>query len=404
MAKRANGEGTIRKRADGRWEGRYYDPIEDKQKSIYRKTQKEVREELDKIAVDKDIGRVILKTDMTLDEWVDFYIENYKEGYIKPQSVNAIRYKYKNHIQPYLGSKKIAQITEIDVRQLLRQLSDKYANNTAAQTKGCLTGILEQAMRNKLIKENPSKYVKMPQNLNETKPKRELTDYEIYWFFRGLSECCTSDVMYFELLLTTGARRGEILALKWQDISEDYSYLVIDETYVEYFDYKSNTRSRVVNTPKTKDSIRIIPIQEEIKARLKYAKDTAIFIAKQFNREFAESNFIFANPRTGKIINSSHVDTVIRTVRDYLKREYNLELPKITAHYFRHTFASRALREGVSLETLKELLGHSDFKMIGRIYAHSSNTDKEKAINKMFASMETPLGSDCGQRVMMMKN
>lgn len=399
MAKRANGEGTIRKRSDGRWEGRYYDPIDNKQKSIYRKTQKEVREELDKVAVDKDVGKFVSKTDMTLDEWFEFYVKTYKEGYIKPQSVSVLRYTYKSNIQPYIGEKKIVQITEADIRHMYRQWSCDHTQKTADQAKGYLTSILEQAVKSKAIKENVTKNVKLPKCSNESQKKRELTDNELYWFFRGLKEYRNTDMLYFEMLLTTGARRGELMALQWKDISEDFSFISINETYVEYYETTTGKSTSRMNTPKTETSNRIIPIHKSVQHQLQQAKETARFVASQFGREFAENDYIFIDNQTGECVSYRYVDCVIRSVKHYLKKSYNIDLIGMSSHYFRHTFASKGLREGISLETMKELLGHSDYGMISKIYAHSSNVDKEQAISTMFPSsvQRSPLGSDCGQ-------
>lgn len=122
-----------------------------------------------------------------------------------------------------------------------------------------------------------------------------------------------------------------------------------------------------------------------------------MFASKQFSRTFSNDDYIFIDYQTGELMPRSHPDSVIRTVTSYLKKTYNLDFAKISPHYFRHTFASKGLREGVSLETLKELLGHSDYTMISRIYAHSSTEDKEKAISAMFSPKKV-LGSNCGQK------
>lgn len=117
MAKRANGEGTIRKRPDGRWEGRYIDPVTNKQHSVYAKTQKEVREKLSAVATDKDSGMFISRDSITVNEWFDIFIETYKRGVIKPQSVSVIISKYQKYIKPVIGHIPIQDVTQHEIKK-----------------------------------------------------------------------------------------------------------------------------------------------------------------------------------------------------------------------------------------------------------------------------------------------
>lgn len=382
MAKRANGEGTIRKRKDGRWEGRYYDPIADKQKSIYGKTQKEVREKLSEIAFSKDILTFVTTNTITVDEWFEIFINTYKKGLIRPQSVSVFKSYYKCHIKPYIGDKQIKNVTQQEITKILKEESVKCNAGTIKQIKTYTNEIFRQAVKSKIIKLNPVTDVQIPQNQNTNHLKQEITKNELYWFFRGLNEYKHNDTLFFLLLLMTGMRRGEAIALKWRNISSDFRFVYIDTTYVEYIENHHIIKDE--NPPKTKTSIRTIPLQEQIADALKNQKEKAHFIAEQFNREFSEDDYVFIEPKANKPLALDHFKYTITAIRNYLKKEYNIDLNKFSSHYFRHTFASIAIRQNIPLETIRELLGHSDYNTILK-YAHANNDDKINAINKMFS-------------------
>ena len=381
MARRANGEGTIRKRGDGRWEGRYYDPEADKQRSVYGRTQKEVREKLSKIAVGKDTLTFVTPNTITVDEWFELFINTYKEGIIRPQSVAIIKSYYKCHIRSHIGEQQLQKVTKENIVRLLKAESTQCSTQTVKQIKTYLSEIFAQAVKSQMIKINPATGVQIPRNQNPDCPKRELSSEELYWFFRGLNEHKHNDVLFFSLLLTTGIRRGEAIALKWRDFSEDFKFVNINSTYVQYM--KDGCLIKDENPPKSRTSIRSIPIQKQMIISLQAHKERAQFVAKQFDRDFAEDDYVFIESKTNQPLQLDHFKYTITAIRNYLKKEYNVDIDRFSPHYFRHTFATMAMRNNIPLETVKQLMGHSKYDMILK-YAHSSDDDKINAINKMF--------------------
>lgn len=382
MAKRANGEGTIRKRSDGRWEARYFDTASESQKSIYGKTQKEVREKLSEITVEKDKLTYISPTQLTVGEWFQVFIDKYKTGFIKPQSVAMIKSNYRCHIAKYIGDKPIQKVTTDDVTRILKEESAACNKGTVNLIKTYLNEIFIQARKCKLIKLNPVTEAIVPENQNPDRKKRELMEDELYWFFRGLIEHRPKDFLFFLVLASTGMRCGEGASLKWEDVTKDFSYINIKTTNVRYYDNGKSIDTE--NSPKSRNGIRGIPIKQEIIPLLKKHKERAKFIADQFGREFSESDYIFITAKTNKPIAVSTFEYSITAVCNYLKSEYNLEVEDFSTHYFRHTFATRAVRGSVPLETLRNLLGHSTYEQVLK-YTHSNKNDEVAAINKIFA-------------------
>ena len=386
MSKRANGEGTVRQRPDGRWEGRYKDPFTGKQKSIYGKTQKEVISKLRITLYENDAGNFVADNSLTLNEWFEIYMEQYKSGVVKPQTENLMRSRYYNHVKPIIGNKELSAIVESDIRAVLQKLKEKYLSISTVKiiTKE-LSALLNKAQSKGFIKEIPTKDIVIPQKyFKEPVKKRELTNEEISWFFKGLAEYKPSDVLYFEILYYTGARRGEIASLRWCDISEDFSIIHINSTYIEYSDVQTKKYVKKVGTTKTETSVRDIPLPECICEELKKKKENAKLIASQFNRDFSNENYIFINASDNTILRTGHYTNIVNATIRFLEKNYNVNLQHFSMHYFRHTFTSQALRKNVSMETLKQILGHSSYAMIDKIYAHCSIDDKSKAINQMF--------------------
>lgn len=179
MSKRANGEGTVRQRPDGRWEGRYKDPFTGKQKSIYGKTQKEVISKLRIKLYEKDVGNLVADNHLTLNKWFEIYMEQYKDGVIKPQSINMIRGRYCNHIKTLIGDKELQSITENDVRIILQELKDKNLSiNTVKSVMIILNDLLIKAKCKKMIKENPVKDIVIPQKYFKEATEKKRINFE----------------------------------------------------------------------------------------------------------------------------------------------------------------------------------------------------------------------------------
>jgi hypothetical protein len=146
------GGGTIRKRGDNRWEARYtagIDPAAGKQiqKSIYGKTQKEVREKLRKITSEIDEGTYFEPSDMPLGEWLDIWIKDYLRA-VKPRTVACYCSNVKNHIKPALGRIPLKALTPVHIQVFINELSDGENGDggLSAKTVHNVHGVLHRAL------------------------------------------------------------------------------------------------------------------------------------------------------------------------------------------------------------------------------------------------------------------
>ena len=372
--KRANGEGNIRKRKDGRWEGRYTAGHDANGKAIYKnvlgKTQAEVKEKL-KRAIEENKGLDIVKAGQyTLGQWMDVWFENYAKLKVRPSSHQTYKGYINNHIKPYLGSIPLSKLTSLDLQKLYKMLltegridrieSKNQPNGLSAKTVRNINQIISSALNlakeQKLISSNPAEACALPKVEHremKTLPVEQLTS-----FLREAKETGVYEMYYIEL--ATGLRRGELLGLKWDDIDMTNGTIRVQRQV-------ARIDGEIVETPlKTKNSYRTVSIG-----------DDAIEVLKEQRKKVGrEIEYVFPSPNGGPI----SPDSVLNMLHRVLERA---GLPKIRFHDLRHTFATLALRNGVDIKTVSGMLGHFSAGFTLDTYAHVTTAAQKEAANTM---------------------
>lgn len=277
--RRKNGTGNIRLRKDGRWEGRIVIGYKDDGKSIIKnalaKTQAEVRKKLDKLIEDNPIRSTSkFNCNSKFGEWLKFWYENFDKPTTRGNTQQWFEYCIESHIIPHLGTVKLCDLTQMTIQKFYTEIKTNgrikgrtdtntgLSDRTVRACHATCRLALEKAKEEKLIKENPAIGCKLPPK--KPREMQVLTKEEITAF---LMEAKRQG--YFELFLLdlmTGMRRGEILALQWNDIDFKNSTVNIS---------KQVNRIRgelVVTEPKTKASIRKVLLSEDIMNVLKIKK------------------------------------------------------------------------------------------------------------------------------------
>ena len=361
MKKRTKGEGTIRKRSDGRWEGRYIDST-GQNRSIYDKSKQKLREHLNDLSYLRNTTQFDnVGGDVALNIYFEHYIE-VKRFSIKERSISQITLIYEKHIKPIVGKKIINSLNVNDIISVKRSLQCK--NLSEVTQNNIIThfrAMLNFAAKEGILKQNPFLYVhnEKPQ---PKKIKRDLTDAEIGYILReAKASNRKGDHIYIMLctLVYTGMRVGELCGLRWNDIDKYFQYVTIDE---------SRTDNKFENTTKTRSSQRVLPLND--------------FLSKLYRELYAEispkntNDYIFIT-RINTPYHSSLISLRLTYIENQIKEKYNIDLTYISPHYFRHTFATRGIDNGVSIKDMQELLGHADTRTLMDVYMHT-NSKKSK--------------------------
>lgn len=338
MAKRRpSGDGMVRKREDGRWEGRIVVGRKQNGEPIFRyvlaKTQKEL---LDKLHRDLDAFQDVELTEdsrMTLGEWLDRWMEDYGAATLRPNTLRSYEQFIRCYIKPYLGDKIVSRVTRMDIQKLYRKLKHagrvrkhpehghELSDTMVLRIHAMLHRCLKDAESAHVIARNPTDGAVVPKA--SYRPKQILTKEQMETFLAAVDRNeIWRDFFYTEL--TTGLRRGEICGLMWQD-----------------FDEKAGTLKvlRSVNVPKageleigetkTSRGRRTIRLPPSTVQRLRERKKHAV------------SQWIFPEPLAPEkpVRPSAAYYWMKRILRE-------AGLPEIRFHDLRHTFATHALTSG----------------------------------------------------------
>ena len=375
MAKRrANGEGSIRKRSDGRWEGRYtagHDPETGKAiiKNVLGKTQAEVKEKLKK-AIEGTAGLDIVKAGQyTVGSWLEAWYENYAKIKMRPSSYLTYRGYIDNHIKPNIGNIPLGSLTTLNLQKLYRKLleggrvdrieSKRQPKGLNAKTVRNIHRIISSALKlavdQRLIARNPAGGCALPKV--ERKEMQTLPATQLASFLQEAKESGVFTLYYIDL--TTGLRRGELLGLKWEDVDLEKGELRVRRQI-------GRVGGEVLEMPlKTKTAYRTLPLSAD-----------AIDVLKEQKRKAGGSPWVFPSP-TGDPMSP---DSVLHMLHRVLKRA---GLPEVRFHDLRHTFATLALQNGVDIKTVSGMLGHFSAGFTLDTYAHVTTAAKREAANTM---------------------
>ncbi len=373
MAKRANGEGTIRKRSDGRWEGRYFDPVSEKQRSVYAKTQKEVREKIAKVFESLGYGLDIDKSKMKTKEWFDIWMKKYNVN-IKPLTYDAYSAIIKNHISPKIGEIPLCSLNTNHIQDLYNFLCDKehgkgLSNKTLKNVHGVVHKALEQAYKISYIARNPSDACVLPQCI-----RKKITPMEtdvIKQFLEAIKKDEYRDIYFVTLF--TGMRQGEILGLKWDCVDLKNGCIKIKRQLQK----RKGKGSKYYLSETSKNSKeRIVYPAQPVMDVLKDLRKKQMLYAPYDNIDEWEEGLVFVDS------NGKHL--VPNTVYKHYKRIVEeLESKHLRFHDLRHSFAVISLENGDNIKVVQEALGHHSSAFTLDTYAHTTKKAQLQSAQKM---------------------
>ena len=376
--KNAKGGGTIRQRPDGRWEARYTLGIDPKtgkqiQKSVYGKTQKEVRQKLTAITAEIDDGTYMEPCRMTLDEWLDIWLRDYLTG-VKPSTAYLYQRQAKLYIRPALGSVRLDRLEPHTIQRFYNSLHEERDGKPPLSAKsiknihGILHKALQQAVLLNYLRTNPTNACILPKIIK--KEIHPMDDRDTALFLEAIKGC------RYELLLKvdlfTGLREGELLGLMWDCVDFEKGTLLINKqlrrsqrkggTY--YFSPPKNNKGRTI-TP-APYVMKLLQAQKVQQAKQRLMAGPA----------WEDSGLVFTN-EFGRYVS-------YRAIFDCFKRIVKrIGLPDARIHDLRHTYAVNCIRAGDDIKTVQESLGHATAAFTLDVYGHVTKQMKQDSAARM---------------------
>jgi len=382
MGKRGNGEGSVYKRKDGRYEARYtvQTAAGPKRKSIYGKERKDVRDALAKALSDRVDGIVYEDENMTVGEYLDRWLKDSVRGSVRQSTYDRDKILLEKHVEPVLGNRKLKNLTPLDLQSLYRDRLDAgLSASTVHKIHVILHKALSQAVRWNMVPRNVSEAVKAPRpapkEMHPLSPEqaRRLLDAARGERFEAL----------YVLAVTTGMRQGELLALRWSDVDlEDPEQATVSVR-------RTLTRNggRVAfGEPKTKKSRRSIRLTPQAVRALREHLERQLREIEMLGDRYEDQGLLFATD-TGGPLNPSNLRQ-----RSFLPLLKKARLPHVRFHDLRHTCATLLLSQGTHPKFVQELLGHATIAITLDTYSHvmpSMGDQTARAMQNALAAAES---------------
>lgn len=353
---------NIRKRKDGRWEGRYKNGTkaggEAKYTSIYGKSYTEVKSKLTEIKGRLNCDEGITYTDKKFGEVLSLWLETSRIK-VKKSTINKYKYTIEKHIRSQLGDKKVSAVTSPVINNFLFEKKNfgRLDGNggLAASYVRTMAVIIESSIKfaaaEGFCRPLKSPILKPPSAKNAV---QILSISAQRQFEKSVADSVNATTAGIYIALYAGLRIGEICALKWEDIDFQKQIISVRHTVarVQKDDNKSNGTALIIDIPKTKASIREIPISPSLLPILIQTKKTST------------SNYVV----------STHSNFLSTRTFDYRYKKALREsgVTPVNFHTFRHTFATRCIEVGMDIKSLSQILGHSNVSTTLNTYVHPS--------------------------------
>lgn len=353
---------NIRRRKDGRYEGRYADGCKPdgrlKYRSVYGRTYAEVKKKLYEAATGKNISDKGSDSGLLVSKVSDMWLQN-KKLYIKKSTYFHYLSVIEKHIDPFFKNIRMAELNDIMIQDFLTELMQERKPKTVRDILTIFNQILKYAQERALCGESTTK-MKLPKDNAGTMRIFSLAEQQQLVTF--LSRELNLQKLGVLICLYTGMRLGEICGLQWGDIDFTERVIKVRRTIQRVRNEEGST-GFLIDTPKTQKSIRDIPIPEFLAEYLcEYQCDDASVYVLTGSRQFLQ-------PRTYQ-----------NRFKSYL-RNSNLS-DDYCFHALRHTFASRAIELGFDPKTLSEILGHANVSITLNRYVHSSMELKRRNMER----------------------
>ncbi|ELB03235.1 site-specific integrase [Enterococcus faecium] len=369
--------GGVRKRGK-RWYY-YFEDINDdgsrkKVEKVGGDTRPEAEAALRKVLSDIDeTGQYFLGTDTRVKQYLDFWMEEYVKLNLKYNTYENYRFTIKNHINGYLGKKKLTDLSPALLQNFINaEFKKGYSKKTMTITHSVLKNALNMAVYPwGLIKQNPMLYVKIPKYEERPTTKKDLKIISLEDFDHMLEITPEGHPFYIPLNIGfyTGMRVGEVCGLTWDNVDFSNGTITVEKQMVK------NDGAWVYGTPKTSSSNRTIFIGQTLLAILKKHKKQQLENRMKYGKLYIDSNAV-CTKEYGELVTPSVVKWNTRRISNALSLSFNF-------HSLRHTHATLLLENGAKMKEISDRLGHSRISITMDTYSHVTDKMRNETVDIM---------------------
>ncbi len=356
--------GNIREKVTKTGEIRYQitvegdrDPLTGKRNRAYKNvkgSKKEANSVMHKMITEMEQGKITKRSNKSVGEWMDEWLSSYLPN-AEETTIIGYKTKIRCYIKPALGDILIKSLRAEHVQKMVndmnaRRLSPKNIRDTFNN----INAAMKKAVAIKLIPYNPCEGVALP------KLKKYRAQVYSTETIQALLDAVDGTDMYLPVLIfvTVGLRRGELLALRWQDIDFEKKLLKVRYNMV------CGENGYIIKQPKSEAGIRDIHIGDDVVTALKTARDQYLHDLTTYGDGFQNLGFVIRQEDGSPI----SPNAMTRKWNRFLER--NAQLPKIRLHDLRHSNATALIQAGVSPKVVQQRLGHADVNITLNTYTH----------------------------------
>ena len=370
MKRNARGSGSVRQRADGKWEARC--TIDGKRKSFYGEKQADVLKEMRAALKSDDDGAYFEPKKVPLSDWLDIWLEEYVKPGNKPLTYSTYKSRVDTHIKRALGKIKLSALNPTNIQSFYNDLLRKEGlqPKTIKNVHGILRKALQQAFVLRYIGYNPADACTLPRV--EKKEINPLSEGEMAAFLGQIAEGEPLKDL-FTVALFTGMREGEICGLSWNAVNfKDGTITVRQQLCRE----KKKGGQHYIATTKN-DKARTLTVAPFVMDILRSVKREQLGYQMMLGTDWQnEFNLVFTNPQGHFIVPQTALKR-FKAVATKIGR------PDARFHDLRHTYAVTALQEGDDVKTVQQNLGHATASFTLDVYGHVSEKMKKESANRM---------------------
>ncbi|MGB3187315.1 MAG: site-specific integrase [Ornithinimicrobium sp.] len=357
--RRGNGEGSIYQRSDGRWSGAVYVYNRDggrQRRQVYGRTRSEAAGKVADLLTSNREHRPAAVVRITVEQFGRSWVGRLGMSGLKPATVSNYGWILERYVYPEIGGVRVQALVPQHVRDLLRATADRGVSARTVQlTRAVLRSMLADAEREELVHRNVAGLVKGPRV-----ERQEVVPWTVDQALRFLGSVRDHRLgALFSVGVALGLRKGELLALRWEDLDSVGGTLRVQRTAQRL----GSGVGLVIGSPKTARSRRTIPLPAACVSTLARHRERQEVERVRAGESWEDQGLVFCSTR-GTIIEPRNLNRLL----DQLTAEAGV--PRIRFHDLRHTCASLLLAQGVSPRVVMEMLGHTQLSMTTDLYGH----------------------------------